>query len=186
MAGSNSRRAAHAHTHTYTTLTRARLSPLVQFIDDPLEAAGASGTLTDDASDGTFGHTDHVVRDKDGTPLTEHEARLHANWDSSVHKYTPHSLKGIKPVRCRLEPPSKRLLVGPAHLAPWNIRAQVTAEPWARDEAVYQSSRNSVDLRGISPRDMDAMESFSFAGTQADEPRWDTSRVAHPGVVYPS
>ena len=41
-----------------------------KFIDDPLEAAGSSGVMDDgDYHDGTFGFTDKIKYDKDGTAL---------------------------------------------------------------------------------------------------------------------
>ena len=80
-----------------------------------------------------------------------------AGWDSSVWKYVPHALKGIKPV---------------------------TNEPWARDEAVYNESRNSVDTRGSG--EFAATEHFSFAeGDEDDEggPQWDVSKGPPQGAM---
>jgi hypothetical protein len=72
----------------------------------------------------------------------------------------PHSLKGIKPV---------------------------TNEPWARDEAVYNQSRNSVDTRGSS--EWLSMEEVSFGGEgEGDAGGWDDSRRAPKGAMqaYPA
>ena len=80
-----------------------------------------------------------------------------AGWDSSVWKYVPHALKGIKPV---------------------------TNEPWARDEAVYNESRNSVDTRGSG--EFAATEHFSFTeGDEDDEggPQWDVSKGPPQGAM---
>jgi len=134
-----------------------------KFIDDPLEAAGSSGIMDDGAfQDGTFGYKDKVRRDKDGTALTMREEQLHRNWDSSTWRYTPHVLKGIRPV---------------------------TKEPWARDEACYNESRNSVDTRGAAEADhvdMDGDGNIFMTKTKAlaladGMPEWNASRQAHPG-----
>ena len=136
-----------------------------KFIDDPLEAAGSSGIMDDGKFiDGTFGNTDKVKYDKDGTALTKREQQLHSNWDSSTWRYTPHSLKGIRPV---------------------------TKEPWARDEATYNNSRNSVNRGGEADFDEDhvdmdgdgnIVETKTKLLLRADGvPEWNASTVAHPG-----
>jgi len=80
-------------------------------------------------------------------------------WDSSTWKYVPHTLKGIKPV---------------------------TNEPWARDEAVYQESRNSVDLRGSG--EFTSTEHFSFSKQGDSGPQWDASGRPPQGAMraYPA
>ena len=84
--------------------------------------------------------------------------REEANWDSSVWKYVPHSLKGIKPV---------------------------TNEPWARDESVYNESRNSVDTR--SSHEHMSMLTTNFPD-EDDGPSWDASSKPPEGHMraYPS
>jgi len=127
-----------------------------KFIDDPLEAAGGTAAITSAYLDGTFGASDYRVRDKDGTYLTQREEELHRKWDSTTWRYTPHVLKGIRPV---------------------------TKEPWARDEAVYNESRNSIDFReGVI--DTPTLHN-TFGDGVKDEAEWNTSRVPHPGVAYP-
>ena len=79
---------------------------------------------------------------------------LHKNWDSTTWRYTPHPLKGIRPV---------------------------TKEPWARDEVVYNGSRNSVDRDGVSKFFMGS--SSSSEGKQGGA--WDSSVEALPGRAYP-
>ena len=76
-----------------------------------------------------------------------------AGWDSSPWKYVPHSLKGIKPV---------------------------TNEPWARDEAVYNESRNAVDRRDV-PAD-------ALAVMAADDSTWDATLRPPEGAMraYPA
>ena len=66
----------------------------------------------------------------------------------------PHALKGIKPVN---------------------------NEPWARDEAVYNNSRNSVN------RD-DVDGGYDFCGEGDDTPQWDASIRPPDGAmqVYPA
>ena len=114
------------------------------------QAAGSSGVMDDGAFiDGTLGFTDNVHYDKDGTALTMREERLHKNWDSSTWRYTPHVLKGIRPV---------------------------TKEPWARDEVVYHESRNSVDFRGAG--DLSSFEAIGYNGDADDAPLWDATRHA--------
>lgn len=131
-----------------------------KFINDPLEAAGSSGVMDDGAFiDGTLGFTDNVHYDKDGTALTMREERLHKNWDSSTWRYTPHVLKGIRPV---------------------------TKEPWARDEVVYHESRNSVDFRGAG--DLSSFEAIGYNGDADDAPLWDATRHPPEGAMraYPA
>lgn len=84
-----------------------------------------------------------------------------ANWDSSTWRYVPHSLKGIKPV---------------------------TNEPWARDEAVYHQSRNSVDTRGAG--ELSAGELLEYRGGlgEEDDEGWDASLKPPDGAMraYPA
>jgi len=127
-----------------------------KFIDDPLEAAGSSGIMDDgEYLDGTFGYLDKTTYDKDGTALTMREEQLHKNWDSTTWRYTPHVLKGIRPI---------------------------TREPWARDEATYNESRNSVDRRGIT--EVQALQHKAKASDNG--PEWNASTASHPGRPYPS
>lgn len=104
--------------------------------------------------DGTLGFTDKVKYDNDGTALTLREERLHRDWDSTTWRYTPHVLKGIRPV---------------------------TKEPWARDEAVYAESRNSVDIRGAGT--LSAAELSDGGG--GESPAWNSSIRVHAGQAYP-
>ena len=69
------------------------------------------------------GSTDKKRYDKDGTALTMREERLHKNWDDTTWRYTPHVLKGIRPL---------------------------TKEPWARDEVrtVAHARRVSTATHG--------------------------------------
>ena len=76
-----------------------------------------------------------------------------AGWDSSTWKYVPHSLKGIKPV---------------------------TNEPWARDEQVYNNSRNSVNRDESG--EFTASEHFHF-GRDGDGPNWDASLKPPDGAM---
>jgi len=132
-----------------------------KFCDDPLEASGST-TIMDDGQfiDGTLGNTDKTNYDKDGTALTLREERLHRNWDSSTWRYTPHVLKGIRPV---------------------------TREPWARDEAVYSESMNAhgaTEKRGASG--LSTAEQLEYKTSSKDDSLpWNNSTVAHPGVAYP-
>lgn len=126
--------------------------------DDPLENAGSSGIMDDGAYiDGTFGYTDKTHYDKDGTALTKREERLHKGWDDTTWRYTPHVLKGIRPI---------------------------TKEPWARDEAVYNESRNSVDFRGSG--EFVETEHFDFKKKDGGEGVWNNSTRAHDGRPYPA
>ena len=72
------------------------------------------------------GSTDKKRYDKDGTALTMREERLHKNWDDTTWRYTPHVLKGIRPL---------------------------TKEPWARDEVrtVAHARRVSTATHGVAP-----------------------------------
>ena len=45
-----------------------------------------------------MGFKDKTRYDKDGTALTLREEQLHAGWDSTTYRYTPYSLKGLRPV----------------------------------------------------------------------------------------
>ena len=89
-------------------------------------------------------------------------SREEAGWDSSTWRYVPHSLKGIKPV---------------------------TNEPWARDEAVYNTSKNSVDRDGVAG-DFTAseMRALSLRAPQDSGPSWDASRKPPEGAMrsYPA
>ena len=88
------------------------------------------------------------------------ETREEAGWDSSTWRYVPHALKGIKPV---------------------------TNEPWARDEAVYNESRNSVDFRNSI--EFTPTEHFSFAnGADDGEAQWNASIKPPDGAMaaYPA
>jgi hypothetical protein len=114
--------------------------------------------------DSTFGSTDKAPLDNDGTVLSAREQELHEGWDATVWRYTPHSLKGLKPV---------------------------TDEPWAHDEAVYNGSRNSVDRRESSEHTPPSH--FNFRKSSESGPQWDTSRreertgwYALPGRAYPA
>lgn len=140
-----------------------------KFIDDPLEAAGSSGIMDDGKFiDGTFGNTDKTWYDKDGTALTKREQILHKNWNDTTMRYTPHALKGIRPI---------------------------TKEPWARDEATYNNSRNSVNRGGEADFDDDHVDMDGDGNIFATKtkrllnsdglPDWNTSTVAHPGRPYP-
>lgn len=124
--------------------------------------------------------SNHAVDEKeryaDGTvgakKLSHRPTAEEAAWDSSTWKYVPHTLKGIKPV---------------------------TNEPWARDEAVYNESRNSVDTRDAGADGL-SMDVFSFAGSvnkkelsQVDLSResdntWDASAKPPDGAMraYPA
>lgn len=62
------------------------------------------------------------------------------------------------------------------------LAGPVTREPWARDEAIYSESRNSVDMRGAGT--LSASEVAE--STAEDLPAWNNSIVAHPGQPYPS
>ena len=81
-------------------------------------------------------------------------------WDSTTWRYVPHALKGIKPV---------------------------TNEPWARDEAVYNESRNSVDTR--DSEDFVPTQHFNFLRESRDAgPQWDAGAAPPKGAmrVYPA
>ena len=84
-----------------------------------------------------------------------------ANWDSSTWKYVPHSLKGIKPV---------------------------TNEPWARDEAVYNESRNSVDVRGSSEWLHTDHRTLGLLGNDGEMESWDAGPAPPKGAMraYPA
>ena len=72
----------------------------------------------------------------------------------------PHSLKGIKPI---------------------------TNEPWARDEGVYNESRNSVDRRESS--ELVPTQHFNFLKKPGDGgPQWDAGPEPPKGAmrVYPA
>ena len=71
----------------------------------------------------------------------------------------PHSLKGIKPI---------------------------TNEPWARDEAVYNESRNSVDTR--DSEEIVPTEHFSFLTHDDTEAPWDATVRPPSGAMraYPA
>ena len=73
----------------------------------------------------------------------------------------------------------------------------MTREPWARDEAVYNESRNSVD-RGREASfdedddhvDMDGdgnifMTATKRAAARDGMPEWNASTVAHEGQPWP-
>ena len=92
-------------------------------------------------------------------PLQLTVSKEESGWDSSTWKYVPHSLKGIKPV---------------------------TNEPWARDEAVYHESRNSVDTRGAGMMEEETEE--EYAREVDDTSSWDASRSPPKGAMkaYPA
>jgi len=125
-----------------------------KFCDDPLEAAGSTGVMDDGAFfDGTLGFTDKTEHRRDGTALTMREERLHKNWDATTWRYTPHGLKGIRPV---------------------------TNEPWARDEAVYSESKNSVDTRGAGEFANDEVLAI-----KSNDAGWNSSTHAQASRPYP-
>uniref|UniRef100_A0A7S2JFS5 Uncharacterized protein n=1 Tax=Haptolina brevifila TaxID=156173 RepID=A0A7S2JFS5_9EUKA len=96
--------------------------------------------------DGTFGASVAITQ-------TEQEK----NWDSSIMKYVPYSLRGLKPV---------------------------TNEPWARDEAVY---RRADGMDEIADEYVAADHFLNPAVSDAHAGKWDASAEPPKGALraYP-